>query len=79
MKKHYYYVRWVHALRFAEAYSIEDACKDAYGMVSTDMEVKDLGTRHPRYFSNKKKFELQNDPKDWIKPQRNNYNSKKGN
>jgi hypothetical protein len=67
MRKHYYYVRWGDHIRMAEGTTIEEACKYAYGMVGREMYVKDLGTRHPKYMSHKRKMELQNSTEGWVK------------
>lgn len=69
MRKHYYYVRCKTSdvLRFAEGTTIQEACIDAFGCLLRGVEVKDLGTRHPRYFSDKKKRELKLEETGWQK------------
>jgi hypothetical protein len=66
--KRYWYVKYGHEMRIAHEHTAEAACRYCYGMVCVRMLVKDLGTRSPKYFSQKKKLELQQSKEGWFAP-----------
>lgn len=64
--KHYYYIRWSDVVRMQKANNPCEACKLAFGIITENMEIKDLGTKNPKYLSNKKLQELK-DNTQWNK------------
>lgn len=75
MPQHYYYIRLldddgkVLTIRCEQASGPRDACRKAFGVVydkPTDTaRYLDIGTKSPRYLSQKRKRELQDDPNNW--------------